>query len=182
MGETEGWKRCPACHQLIELAHGCYHMTCRCRKEFCYLCAETWKNCACTQWDEHRLVEAAEDRARRQLPPAGRAAAPPPAVFQNLVRRQVENLRVNHECAHRRWAYRSGGGTCETCAHYLPMFLLVRRCGFFHGRMRFQFMLSSNAPTATSWLALDAEGIGCEAVSPSFLDRTFVVLCAYHKK
>jgi hypothetical protein len=131
MGETEGWKRCPACHQLIELAYGCYHMTCRCKKEFCYLCAETWKTCRCEQWDENRLVVAAQDRARRQLPAANQgrgaaAAAPAPAVFQRLVQREVENLRVNHDCRHRRWAYRSGGGTCESCYHYLPQFLLVR--------------------------------------------------------
>jgi hypothetical protein len=133
LGASEGWKRCPACHQLIELAYGCYHMTCRCRKEFCYVCAETWKTCRCEQWDESRLVVAAEDRARRLLPPGGRApvaAAPAPAAafqWQNLVRCEVENLRVNHECQHRRWRHRHGAGTCETCGHFLPIFLLVCR-------------------------------------------------------
>ncbi|KAI0757208.1 hypothetical protein C8Q80DRAFT_84286 [Daedaleopsis nitida] len=46
----QGWQRCPSCHHLVERAEGCYHMTCRCEKEFCYLCAAAWKTCACPRF------------------------------------------------------------------------------------------------------------------------------------
>ncbi|KAI6107757.1 hypothetical protein EDD16DRAFT_1694885 [Pisolithus croceorrhizus] len=67
LGHTEGWSRCPGCSQLIELGMGCYHMTCRCRTEFCYLCRARWKTCRCPQWDERRLIAAAEQRVDAQL-------------------------------------------------------------------------------------------------------------------
>ncbi|KAI6038336.1 hypothetical protein EDC04DRAFT_2570160, partial [Pisolithus marmoratus] len=67
LGRTEGWVRCPGCSQLIELNMGCYHMTCRCRTEFCYVCSARWKTCRCPQWDERRLLAAAEQRVDAQL-------------------------------------------------------------------------------------------------------------------
>ncbi|KIJ06423.1 hypothetical protein PAXINDRAFT_92030, partial [Paxillus involutus ATCC 200175] len=45
LGRAAGWSRCPGCSQMIELNMGCFHMTCRCRTEFCYLCQERWKTC-----------------------------------------------------------------------------------------------------------------------------------------
>ncbi|KZT10448.1 uncharacterized protein LAESUDRAFT_721807 [Laetiporus sulphureus 93-53] len=74
LGRTEGWARCPGCEQLIELNHGCFHMTCRCKTEFCYVCRAKWKTCGCPQWDERRLLAAAEARADAEL---GIAAVPP---------------------------------------------------------------------------------------------------------
>jgi hypothetical protein len=62
LSRTSGWARCPGCSQMIELHMGCYHMTCRCRTEFCYLCCARWKTCQCLQWDERRLLAAAEER------------------------------------------------------------------------------------------------------------------------
>ncbi|KAG2123758.1 hypothetical protein DEU56DRAFT_745106, partial [Suillus clintonianus] len=70
LSRTSGWARCPGCAQMIELDMGCFHMTCRCRTEFCYLCKELWKNCGCPQWDEARLLATAERRVDAQLPPA----------------------------------------------------------------------------------------------------------------
>lgn len=67
LGDRQGWARCPGCGQLIELDLGCFHMTCRCKTEFCYVCKEHWKNCACPQWDEQRLLAAAEQRVDDQL-------------------------------------------------------------------------------------------------------------------
>ncbi|KAF9240454.1 hypothetical protein BU15DRAFT_87661 [Melanogaster broomeanus] len=67
LGRTAGWARCPGCSQMIELNVGCYHMTCRCRTEFCYLCRALWKTCRCPQWDEARLIAAAEQRVDAQL-------------------------------------------------------------------------------------------------------------------
>lgn len=122
LAEQEGWARCPGCKHLVELTHGCYHITCRCRKQFCYLCVETWKDCTCPQWDEQRLLETARTRVERELP-AGRPA-PPATRLQEMVTQAAERLRENHECAHW-WVYRSGAGRCEHCFHYLPQFLLV---------------------------------------------------------
>ena len=42
-------------------------MTCRCRTEFCYLCHARWKTCQCPQWDERRLLAAAEERVDAEL-------------------------------------------------------------------------------------------------------------------
>ena len=56
MGKQKGWQRCLDCRQLVELDFGCYHMTCQCKAEFCYLCAARWKTCSCQLWDEERLL------------------------------------------------------------------------------------------------------------------------------
>ncbi|KAI1412306.1 hypothetical protein F5Y13DRAFT_199912 [Hypoxylon sp. FL1857] len=49
LARVNGWRQCPNCGTLIERATGCYHMTCRCRAEFCYLCSKIWGTCEC-QW------------------------------------------------------------------------------------------------------------------------------------
>ncbi|XP_023639579.1 ATP-dependent RNA helicase DEAH12, chloroplastic [Capsella rubella] len=36
------WRQCVKCRHLIELSHGCNHMTCRCGYEFCYNCGTQW--------------------------------------------------------------------------------------------------------------------------------------------
>lgn len=91
---------------------------CLCSTQFCYLCAAPWKTCECPQWDENRLVRAAEARVQAEAP----RVRPAPA----LVERMVEQLRVNHECAHRSWCYRPGGGQCQSCYNHLRGYLLVR--------------------------------------------------------
>jgi hypothetical protein len=73
LSQASGWSRCPGCAQMIELNAGCFHMTCRCRTEFCYLCSARWKTCRCPQWDENRLLAAAERRVNTQLQVARRA-------------------------------------------------------------------------------------------------------------
>ncbi|KAG0692695.1 hypothetical protein DFH29DRAFT_817236, partial [Suillus ampliporus] len=102
LSRASGWSRCPGCAQMIELNMGCFHMTCRCRTEFCYLCSASWKSCRCPQWDETRLLAAAERRVDAQLPPTHRAqfANPPqqaPEVHRlapatGVVRNQPVNL------------------------------------------------------------------------------------------
>jgi hypothetical protein len=42
MGEKSGWRRCYKCRNLVELAQGCTHMTCRCKAQFCYICGGVW--------------------------------------------------------------------------------------------------------------------------------------------
>lgn len=120
LARESGWQRCPGCHQMVELNVGCYHMTCRCRTQFCYLCAAPWKTCTCTQWDENRLVQAAEERVQNQF-----AEVPVPQDFERRVQVEAERLRIDHHCEHRDWAYRSGGGICPVCHHHPRVFLLV---------------------------------------------------------
>ncbi|XP_057480771.1 E3 ubiquitin-protein ligase RSL1-like [Actinidia eriantha] len=55
------WRQCVKCNHMIELAAGCYHMTCRCGYEFCYTCGAEWKNkkatCTCPLWDEDYILD-----------------------------------------------------------------------------------------------------------------------------
>jgi hypothetical protein len=59
------WRQCVKCNHMIELAAGCYHMTCRCGYEFCYTCGAEWKNkkatCGCPLWIEENILEDDED-------------------------------------------------------------------------------------------------------------------------
>ncbi|KAH9621574.1 hypothetical protein KSS87_023494 [Heliosperma pusillum] len=54
------WRQCVKCNYMIELAEGCFHMTCRCGYEFCYTCGAEWKNkkatCSCPLWDEENIL------------------------------------------------------------------------------------------------------------------------------
>jgi hypothetical protein len=122
------------------------HSTFNHQAEFCYLCEARWKTCACTQWDETRLVAAAQERvlfqqhieaARRPAPVLarwnrgqcrnGNRAAPPPVGpnEQELIQALVNELRVNHDCQHERWRYRDGGGQCVGCRDVLDRYVFV---------------------------------------------------------
>ncbi|KAH8827722.1 hypothetical protein DL96DRAFT_1600073 [Flagelloscypha sp. PMI_526] len=123
LAREHGWQTCPRCQQVVELAHGCYHMTCRCRTEFCYVCAAPWKTCDCPQWDEQRLEAVAE---RRVVEEFGLQARQQPAVFQQRVQRQTAHLRENHDCVWHSWKS-CGPGQCEECYNIMPYFLRVCR-------------------------------------------------------
>ncbi|KAG0581617.1 hypothetical protein KC19_4G266200 [Ceratodon purpureus] len=60
LAKNQEWQRCKKCRRIIELAEGCYHMTCRCGYEFCYTCGTEWKHkrqqCQCNLWDERNIV------------------------------------------------------------------------------------------------------------------------------
>lgn len=53
------WQQCTKCGRVVDLLHGCYHVTCLCMHEFCFLCGEerysTLKKCLCPLWEEQRL-------------------------------------------------------------------------------------------------------------------------------
>ncbi|KAJ4490741.1 hypothetical protein J3R30DRAFT_3653919 [Lentinula aciculospora] len=115
------WQTCPQCSSIIELNIGCYHMTCRCHMQFCYLCAAPWKTCTCPQWEENRLFNAAEVRVEREFGAAARVAEP--VVFQRRVEQRAQELRQYHDCNPHRWKHCPGGGTCEECGHFLPLYL-----------------------------------------------------------
>ncbi|KAB5552213.1 hypothetical protein DKX38_009524 [Salix brachista] len=59
------WRQCVKCSHMIELAEGCYHMTCRCGYQFCYNCGAEWKDkkatCSCPLWDEDNILYAEND-------------------------------------------------------------------------------------------------------------------------
>ncbi|KAF8587907.1 hypothetical protein K439DRAFT_1336652 [Ramaria rubella] len=121
LAKAQGWQRCPGCSHMVELALGCYHMTCLCQNQFCYLCREPWKNCACAQWDEGRLIAAAEHQVENQIAQNPRLVVPD---MRAHVRNVAEDLRNNHECMHPRWAKRLGGAQCESCHYYLREYIL----------------------------------------------------------
>ncbi|KAF5729191.1 hypothetical protein HS088_TW21G01350 [Tripterygium wilfordii] len=57
LAQNQRWRRCQQCRRMIELAQGCYHMTCLCRHEFCYSCGAEYRNgqqtCQCAFWDDN---------------------------------------------------------------------------------------------------------------------------------
>ncbi|KAI5997299.1 hypothetical protein F5J12DRAFT_725270, partial [Pisolithus orientalis] len=128
LGRAEGWVRCPGCSQLIELEIGCFHMTCRCRTEFCYLCEARWKTCNCPQWDGRQLLAVAQQRVDAQL--GGGQYFHPflrsmniDAIRQRMIREMAARLQVDHDCQHLNWEYRSGRGRCQICHHVLSLYL-----------------------------------------------------------
>ncbi|KAJ7900923.1 hypothetical protein B0H13DRAFT_2336337 [Mycena leptocephala] len=124
LAREQHWQTCPGCAQIIDLQQGCYHMTCRCRTEFCYLCAARWKTCSCPQWEEARLLNTAEQRVENEMGARARAAAP--AIFQQRVEQRMERLRYEHDCANgHRWSRRNGRARCEECRFMLPEYLLI---------------------------------------------------------
>ncbi|KAI0315167.1 hypothetical protein OF83DRAFT_1133184 [Amylostereum chailletii] len=127
LAQTQHWQTCPGCGSIVELSQGCYHMTCRCRKQFCYLCAAVWKTCTCEQWDEQRLLDDAE---RRVLNEHGeRQAVVQPQRHAERVRHAMDQLREDHACDEHDWRFRHGEGQCEECSDYLPVFLMrCRNC------------------------------------------------------
>ncbi|GAA6036351.1 hypothetical protein JCM8097_001680 [Rhodosporidiobolus ruineniae] len=43
LARQKRWSRCPGCKVMVELVHGCMHMTCSlCGTEHCYLCGSLW--------------------------------------------------------------------------------------------------------------------------------------------
>ncbi|KAI9154766.1 hypothetical protein HJFPF1_07323 [Paramyrothecium foliicola] len=138
LAKEKGWSRCRSCHRLVELMHGCNHISrsikssrsllvtnhghaaCRCRAQFCYECAAPWKTCQCKQWDEARLVLRTEQLINR----GHRGVANMTERRRRLLRQQqAEHLRENHECQHGVWTSISGEHTCETCHDTLPEFI-----------------------------------------------------------
>ncbi|KAI0429123.1 hypothetical protein F5Y09DRAFT_332035 [Xylaria sp. FL1042] len=148
IARQEKWQRCPECFTMIELNTGCFHMTCKCRAQFCYLCAAQWKTCGCEHWDEARLYDRAEmiyDRnpedERVHDGPANPANPQPTAAQHRTagIERIMEHLVQNHECDHLRWISHRGPRKCEECGDQMPLFIYeccncsiiaCRRCRF----------------------------------------------------
>ncbi|KAI0470069.1 hypothetical protein GGR56DRAFT_684038 [Xylariaceae sp. FL0804] len=134
LAQEERWQRCPRCFTMIELHTGCFHMTCKCGFQFCYLCVAPWKRCECRQWDEHRLYDRAEEIYRRDHPlnEAPAHHAPARGRAEADIGRIMDHLRVNHECQHRSWSLREGRERCEGCRDLLPWY--IYQCDQCHTR------------------------------------------------
>jgi len=123
VARQEGWKQCRNCNAMIELTHGCNHITCSsCRHEFCFQCLSPWgdRTCstgACDVWDEDRLLAAGEARVAAEENALQR---PIPAVAREQhVQRAMLALRENEGCDHE-WVRRRGYlGNCERCDYEL---------------------------------------------------------------
>ncbi|KAK1992789.1 IBR finger domain-containing protein [Colletotrichum falcatum] len=132
---ASGWQRCFSCRTIVELDHGCNHMTCRCGAQFCYVCGLQWKTCSCEQWNEERLYARANVIVNRDanallLDHEGRA---------RRVEREAQNLVINHQCLHDTWRRRGGSYRCEECHDRLSVYIYecaqcrvraCRRCRF----------------------------------------------------
>ncbi|OAX82021.1 hypothetical protein ACJ72_03632 [Emergomyces africanus] len=117
--QTEEWQHCFKCRSVVELGTGCYHITCRCGVQFCYLCGMEWKRCKCEHWDDNRLLERGQQLAARERRPGD---GPPRHAD---VDRMVVQLRERHVCNHSgRWERINGPHQCEECMFRLPSFIL----------------------------------------------------------
>ncbi|KAE8396149.1 hypothetical protein BDV23DRAFT_193006 [Aspergillus alliaceus] len=126
MADTEKWRRCFNCRTMVELQHGCNHITCRCGREFCYVCGLVWKSCSCPRWHVNRLVAMGNQAVEEEAGPNADIA-----VRQAIYNRVVENLRHHDDvgCEHYRnsqWAWRNRGSLqCEVCNHILPEYIFM---------------------------------------------------------
>ncbi|KAE8140870.1 hypothetical protein BDV38DRAFT_279846 [Aspergillus pseudotamarii] len=131
LATNQGWQRCFSCKTMVELTTGCYHMTCNCKAEFCYLCGIRWKSCRCEMWSERRLVARAEEIVDRELD-----RPLPQQVRQHRIAQLRDDLLETHECEHSRRFERILNGTiskfeCEMCgARHWKYILRCRRCHF----------------------------------------------------
>eukprot|EP00347_Sterkiella_histriomuscorum_P001452 403371984 len=48
------FKQCPFCQFWVEKSEGCDHMTCKCKKEFCYKCGGVYRACECTKENQRQ--------------------------------------------------------------------------------------------------------------------------------
>ncbi|KAI7134838.1 hypothetical protein D0869_00383 [Hortaea werneckii] len=117
LAKQEGWQKCPGCSRVLELARGCHHMTCKCKSEFCYICGTPWRNCKCTLWFEHRLLDRAETLAGR-------------GFANGDVQEAARQLRVNYQCAHFQhaamWERIGEPDFCEDCG--MDMGIYIMQC------------------------------------------------------
>ncbi|KAJ0975834.1 hypothetical protein J5N97_017799 [Dioscorea zingiberensis] len=59
LAQSNNWRHCQQCRQLIELTEGCHRMICRCGHEFCFTCGAEYsggvQSCQCAFSDEENI-------------------------------------------------------------------------------------------------------------------------------
>lgn len=100
MGEKSGWRRCYKCRNLVELAQGCTHMTCRCKAQFCYICGGVWDAtvgcpnvCSGEEELERRRLEEEVRMAEFEAEKIAREAA---AAIEAIDRAEAEQRSMAH--------------------------------------------------------------------------------------
>ncbi|VUC33395.1 unnamed protein product [Clonostachys rosea] len=132
MAGTNQWQRCYSCHRVVELSTGCYHITCLCNAEFCYVCGSKWKTCECDQFDRHRLRGRVEDTVGRTV--RGHVRHPHDAEMQAQVDQEMTHMIGFHVCGHPSWNVQEGYHLCELCGFALRDYVMgcdqcrVRAC------------------------------------------------------
>ncbi|KAI5370735.1 Putative IBR domain, Zinc finger, RING/FYVE/PHD-type, E3 ubiquitin ligase RBR family [Septoria linicola] len=121
VAREKGWGICEPCGRVWEHDYGCWHMTCACGHEFCYLCGKKWKDCKCPWWDEARLYS----RARRVVDREGRGD----------VAQMAGHLQQHYDCQNHQTIKTGGIFYCDgNCAasivgHPLPSnWKYIHRC------------------------------------------------------
>ncbi|KAF2806991.1 uncharacterized protein BDZ99DRAFT_537988 [Mytilinidion resinicola] len=112
------WMQCRSCKHMVELETGCYHMTCRCGAQFCYLCGSTWKTCSCPQFEERGLLGDMRQR-RSSAAPLIRLATPDLPTPERAPSVAVSGPE-DAECEHnwyRRYSKHGANTTCELCVN-----------------------------------------------------------------
>ncbi|KAJ5158154.1 Zinc finger C6HC-type [Penicillium coprophilum] len=135
MAEAENWRRCFNCRTMVELHLGCNHMTCRCGREFCYVCGLVWKTCDCPRWHEDRLEEVANQAVDEEVP-----ANADVQVRQDVFHRIVDNLLRHEDDGTLGWQKAGeeafglvvalGGGLAESFIHSLLGVGIILDCRF----------------------------------------------------
>eukprot|EP00927_Polykrikos_kofoidii_P053936 TRINITY_DN48450_c0_g1_i1.p1 TRINITY_DN48450_c0_g1~~TRINITY_DN48450_c0_g1_i1.p1 ORF type:complete len:567 (-),score=72.69 TRINITY_DN48450_c0_g1_i1:314-2014(-) len=128
-----GWRRCGHCGVMVELAHGCHHMHCRCGHHFCYSCGSAWQDsegkvsqqCRCDLWVEQNLVTEVDRRVRIVERVQGRQVHEPERA---AIRQQIQLA----ECEHGDWDEQHRGRhgmnqDCSNCGFYMRHYGF--RCG-----------------------------------------------------
>ncbi|KAJ8110162.1 hypothetical protein OPT61_g6924 [Boeremia exigua] len=85
----KGWQRCYNCKAVVELKAGCNHATCRCKAQFCMVCAVPWKTCNCPWFDHSQTPdEERHDREERRVTTTsmnkGPSGSPHPISLQQI--------------------------------------------------------------------------------------------------
>ncbi|CAN0130475.1 unnamed protein product [Discosporangium mesarthrocarpum] len=129
IAEKNGWRQCTRCHHMIELHSGCNHITCICKHEFCYLCAETWKTCTCQRWDEHRLY----DNARLHVLRAERRPEGQGGNREAHIQARMRELILHDDCEHW-WSYKKPprADECMNCGFFLYVYCYECQAGCAH--------------------------------------------------
>jgi hypothetical protein len=109
--------------------------SCRCKHEFCYLCASRWKTCSCQNADEENVInngrrdnndsdndddsDDSDDDSNigdENVEPPLENAEPPREI---VARPHEHNYRQNYH----------GDTICERCLHELTWIMHCRGCG-----------------------------------------------------